>query len=101
MVNTFYTLKRAEEEQDADWTVVGTLNSVLANSRVNVLKVSYTHEDVFFGNPGYFDTGNQVSLQPLLVHQTFEDGIATRANRRMDPAYQLDDTFSWFRPSPT
>jgi TonB-dependent receptor-like protein len=32
------------------------------------------------------------------VHQTFEDGIATRANRRMDPAYQVDDTFSWFLP---
>jgi len=99
LVNTFYTLKRAEEEQDADWTVVGTLNSVLANSRVNVLKFSYTHEDVFFGNPGYFDTGNQTSLAPLLVHQTFEDGIATRANRRMDPAYQLDETLSWFRPN--
>jgi hypothetical protein len=35
----------------------------------------------------------------LLVHQTFEDGIATRANRRMDPAYQLDETFAWFVPN--
>src|SRR5262245_17686670 len=99
LVQTNYTLQRAEEEQDADWTVVGTLNSVLANTRVNVFKVSYTHEDVFFGNPGYFETGDQVSLNPLLVHQTFEDGIATRANRRMDPAYQVDDTFSWFVPN--
>src|SRR4030095_12364650 len=96
--NPFYARKRAEEEQDADWTVVGTLNSVLANSRVNVLKVSYTHEDVFFGNPGYFDKGDQISLEPLLVHQTFEDGIATRANRRMDPAYQIDETLAWFVP---
>jgi hypothetical protein len=99
LVNTFYTLRRAEEEQDTDWTVVGTLNSVIANSRVNVLKFSYTHEDVFFGNPGYFESGNQAALQPLLVHQTFEDGFATRANRRMDPAYQLDETFSWFVPN--
>jgi len=99
LVNTNYTLSRAEEEQDTDWTMVGTLNSVLANTRVNVLKVSYTHEDVFFGNPGYFQTGDQATLAPLLVHQTFEDGIATRANRRMDPAYQLDDTFSWFMPN--
>ncbi len=98
LVNTNYTLKRAEEEQDADWTVVGTMNSVIANSRVNVVKFSFTHEDVFFGNPGYFDVGDQLSLDPLLVHQTFEDGIATRANRRMDPAYQLDETFSWFAP---
>jgi hypothetical protein len=98
LVNTNYTLKRAEAEQDTDWTAVGTLNSVIANTRVNTLKFSYTHEDVFFGNPGYFEKGDQASLGPLLVHQTFEDGIATRANRRMDPAYQLDDTFSWFMP---
>jgi len=98
LVQTNYTLRRAEEEQDKDWTIVGTLNSVIANTRVNTLKFSYTHEDVFFGNPGYFEKGDQTSLGPLLVHQTFEDGFATRANRRMDPAYQLDDTFSWFMP---
>jgi hypothetical protein len=98
LVQTNYTLRRAEKEVDADWTIVGTLNSVIANTRVNVLKVSYTHEDVFFGNPGYFEEGDQRALGPLLVHQTFEDGIATRANRRMDPAYQVDDTFSWFLP---
>jgi hypothetical protein len=98
LVNTFYTLRRAEEEQDKDWTIVGTLNSVIKNTRVNSLKISYTHEDVFFGNPGYFEKGDQTSLGPLLVHQTFEDGFAERANRRMDPAYQLDDTFSWFMP---
>src|SRR5262249_47703265 len=34
----------------------------------------------------------------LLNHQTFTDGNSTRANRRMDPAYQLDDTFAWFLP---
>jgi len=93
-----YTRSRADEEQDTDWTMVGTLNSVIANTRVNVLKFSYTHEDVFFGNPGYFQKGDQAALGSLLVHQTFEDRIATRANRRMDPAYQADDTFSWFLP---
>src|SRR5215510_9085375 len=98
LVATNYTLRRAEEEQDTDWTMVGSLNSVIANTRVNVLKFSYTHEDVFFGNPGYFEKGDQVSLGPLLMHQTFEDGTATRANRRMDPAYQLDETFAWFVP---
>jgi len=98
LVQTNYTLRRAEEEQDKDWTMVGTLNSVIANTRVNTLKISYTHEDVFFGNPGYFEKGDQAALGPLLVHQTFEDGFATRANRRMDPAYQLDETFSWFMP---
>jgi hypothetical protein len=95
---TNWTRSHAEKETDTDWTVVGTLNSVIANTRVNTLKLSYTHEDVFFANPGYFDTGDQAALAPRLVFQTHEDGFSTRANRRMDPAYQLDETFAWFLP---
>jgi len=97
-VNTNQTRSTLEQENDVDWTMVGTLNTVVGNTRVNAVKFSYTHEDVFFGNPGYFDTGDQAILDPLLNHQTFTDGNSTRANRRMDPAYQLDDTFSWFVP---
>jgi len=95
---TNWTHARAEQENDVDWTVVGTLNSVIANTRVNTLKLSYTHEDVFFGNPGYFDKGDQAGLAPTLQHQTFEDGPSARANRRVDPAYQVDETFAWFVP---
>jgi Carboxypeptidase regulatory-like domain/TonB dependent receptor/TonB-dependent Receptor Plug Domain len=95
---TTFTRSRADKETDTDWTMVGTLNSVLANTRVNTLKVSYTHEDVFFGNPGYFESGDQAALGPELIHQTFRDGISTRANRRMDPGYQIDETFAWFLP---
>jgi carboxypeptidase family protein/TonB-dependent receptor-like protein len=95
---TNFTRARAEQENDVDWTVVGTLNSVIKNTRVNVLKASYTHEDVFFGNPGYFDDLNTWLQTPQLVHQTFTDGASTRANRRMDPAYQVDETFAWFLP---
>jgi Carboxypeptidase regulatory-like domain/TonB dependent receptor-like, beta-barrel/TonB-dependent Receptor Plug Domain len=97
--STTFTRSRADEERDTDWTMVGTLSSVLANTRVNTLKVSYTHEDVFFGNPGYFETDDQAVLRPQLVHQTFTDGFSTRANRRMDPGYQVDDTFAWFVPN--
>jgi hypothetical protein len=96
---TTITRANAEEENDVDWTIVGTLNSVLANTKVNTIKVSYTHEDVFFGNPGYFETGDQAGLAPQLVHQNFTDGPSTRANRRMDPAYQIDETFAWFLPN--
>jgi Carboxypeptidase regulatory-like domain/TonB dependent receptor-like, beta-barrel/TonB-dependent Receptor Plug Domain len=96
---TTWTKSRAEKETDTDWTVVGTLNSVIANTRVNTLKLSYTKEDVFFGNPGYFDTGDQAALGPSLAFQTHTDGFSTRANRRMDPTYQLDETFAWFLPN--
>ena len=95
---TNWTKSRAEMETDTDWSMVGTLNSVIKNTRVNTLKISYTNENVFFGNPGYFDTGDQAALGPALAFQTHQEGFSTRANQRMDPAYQLDETFAWFVP---
>jgi len=95
---TTWTRSRAEMETDTDYSIVGTLNSVIANTRVNSLKLSYTKEDVFFGNPGYFDIGDQAALGPDLQFQTHRDGFSTRANRRMDPAYQFDESFAWFVP---
>jgi hypothetical protein len=95
---TTWTKARAEMEQDTDWSVVGTLNSVIRNTRVNTLKLSYTSEDVFFGNPGYFDTLDQSALKPTLTYQTHSDGASNRANQRQDPAYQVDETFAWFVP---
>jgi hypothetical protein len=95
---TTWTRSRAEKETDTDYSIVGTLNSVIKNTRVNSLKLSYTKEDVFFGNPGYFDIGDQAALGPDLQFQTHRDGFSTRANRRMDPAYQFDESFAWFVP---
>jgi hypothetical protein len=95
---TNFTKTRAEAEDDVDWTLVGTVSSVIKNTKVNTLKLSYTHEDVFFGNPLYFEDLNKWLTTPELVHQTYTDGASTRANRRMDPAYQVDDTFAWFLP---
>lgn len=43
--STTFTRSRVEQENDVDWTVVGTWNSVIAHTNVNVLKLSYTHED--------------------------------------------------------
>src|SRR5437764_5501452 len=94
-----WTRARSEQEQDVDWTMVGTLNSVMSNTKVNTLKISYTHEDVFFGNTPFFaNGGNQQALAPRLVHANFQDGPSGRADRRMDPAYQADETFAWFVP---
>jgi hypothetical protein len=95
---TNWTRSRAEKETDTDWTIVGTLNSVIRNTKVNTLKISYTNENVFFGNPGYFDTLDQASLGPRLNFQTHQDGFSDRANQRKDAAYQLDETFAWFLP---
>src|SRR5205823_6300719 len=85
---TNLTRSRAEQENDVDWTIVGTLNSVIKNTRVNVLKVSYTHEDVFFGNTPFFATGqDQAAIGPTLVHQTFEDGPRDRKSTRLNSSH--------------
>src|SRR4030095_9437393 len=81
-VQTNFTKPRAEKEEDTDYSFVGSLNSVINNTMVNSLKLSYTHEDVFFGNPGYFEVGDQAQLGPQLVHQTYTDGISTRSEER-------------------
>ncbi|MEW6320598.1 MAG: carboxypeptidase regulatory-like domain-containing protein [Acidobacteriota bacterium] len=98
-LDTDWTASRAEKETDTDWTFVANLNSVLSSTTVNTLRVSVVREDVFFGNPQYFEAGSQVSLPPLLDYLSFQDQQSTRATSRLDTAYGLDDTFSWFIPN--
>ncbi|MGH9329007.1 MAG: TonB-dependent receptor, partial [Vicinamibacterales bacterium] len=93
-----WTASRAEDETDVDSTLVGTLSSVLGSNKVNTLRISGTREDVTFGNPGYFDTGRQDTLLPLLDYLSFEDQQSARHQRRLDIAYALDETFAWFVP---
>ena len=95
-LSTNWTPSRAEEETDVDWTIVGTLSSVLSSTKLNTLRVSATREDVFFGNPQFFANGrSQEALPPLLDYQSFEDQQSARANRRLDVAYAADETFAW------
>jgi hypothetical protein len=72
---------------------------VIGSTRVNTFRVSAVKEDVFFGNPAFNETKDQLSLAPLLDYLTFEDGPSTRANRRLDVAYGFDNTFAWFVPN--
>jgi Carboxypeptidase regulatory-like domain/TonB dependent receptor len=88
-----------DEEDDLDQTVVGTLSTVLGNTRVNTLKVNWTQEDVAFANPCYNQNGRrQDQCDPTLVFQTFTDQQSPRAQARINDAYQIDNTFSWFVP---
>ena len=91
------TLAAAREEQDLDQTLVGTLNSVLGNRSVNTLRVAWTQEDVLFGNP-CFNRGSQAACAPTLNHLTFTDQQNSTAQARINNAYQIEDTFSWFIP---
>jgi Carboxypeptidase regulatory-like domain/TonB dependent receptor len=93
------TLAAAEEEDDLDQTVVATLSSVIGNARVNTLRVNWTQEDVAFANPCYNNNGRQqAQCEPTLNFQNFVDQQSDRAQARINDAYQIDNTFSWFVP---
>ena len=91
------TLAAAREEQDLDQTLVGSLNSVLGNTRVNTLRIAWTQEDVLFGNP-CFNQGSQALCPPTLSYLTFSDQQNSTAQARINNAYQIEDTVSWFVP---
>jgi hypothetical protein len=94
------TLAASDEEDDTDQTVVGTLNSVFGNSRVNTVRVNWTQEDVAFANPCYNGNGRlQDQCDSTLAYQNFTDQQSSRAQARINDAWQIDDTFSWFIPN--
>ncbi|MBI4472835.1 MAG: TonB-dependent receptor, partial [Acidobacteria bacterium] len=88
-----------EKETDTDWTWSGSLNSVLSGTKVNSIRMHATQEDVVFGNPQFFEKGNQADLLPTLTHLTFTDQQSSRHSQRIDTTYGLDETFSWFLPN--
>jgi hypothetical protein len=93
------TLAASREEDDLDQTIVGTLNSVFGSSRLNTLRLAWTQEDVAFANPGYNGNGRrQDLLPPTLNYLTYFDQQNDVAQARINNAYQIDDTFSWFVP---
>jgi hypothetical protein len=93
------TLDAAREENDVDQTVVGSFNSVLGNTRVNTLRLAWTQEDVAFANPCFNSNGRiQANCEPTLAFDTFTTQQSTVAQARVNDAYQLEDTFSWFIP---
>ncbi len=93
------TLDAAREESDVDSSTVAALQSVLGNSRLNTLRVAFAREDVAFANPGFNANGRRQSLlAPTLQYPTFIDGQSDVAQARMNNAYSIDDTFSWFLP---
>jgi outer membrane receptor protein involved in Fe transport len=93
------TPSAVDEENDTDQTIAATLSSVLGNTKVNTLKVNWTQEDVAFANPCYNQNGRRQDLcDPTLDFQSFDDQQSPRAQARINDAYQIDNTFSWFKP---
>ena len=94
------TSSAIREEDDKDQTIVATLTSVLGNTRVNQLRVGWTQEDVAFANPCYNGNGrDQVACPTRLTYQTYYDQQSDLGQARINDAYQIEDTFSWFVPN--
>jgi hypothetical protein len=92
------SLDAAREEEDIDQTVVGRLTSALGSATVNTLRLGWTQEDVSFGNPCYNGNGrDQPACSPTLAFQTFTGQQSNVAQSRVNDAYQIDNTLSWFR----
>ena len=88
------------EEDDKDQTVLGTFSSVFGSTKLNSLRVGWTQEDVAFANPCFTGNGRDLTLcEPTLAFQTFTDQQDNTAQARVNDAYQVEDTFSWFLPN--
>jgi hypothetical protein len=93
------SLAASREEDDLDQTVVGSVSSVLGNTKTNTFRVTFTQEDVAFATPAFNGNGQrQDQLQPTLRFLTFVDQQDAVAQARVNNAWQIEDTFSWFLP---
>jgi hypothetical protein len=94
------TLNAAREEDDVDQTTVASLQSVFGNSRVNSLRVAFTGENVAFANHAFNSNGRrQDLLAPTLQYQTFLDQQSEVAMARVNHAWSVEDSASWFVPA--
>ena len=97
------TLESLQDETDLDETAVGTLTSVLGNSRVNTLRLARTWEHWWQGNPctralGFERDGPMSGCPPQLDYLSFLTQASTTAQGPWDSNWQLEDDYSWFIP---
>lgn len=92
------TLAAKDQEFDIDRTAVATWNSVFGNTRFNTLRGGYTWERNGFTAKEVQDGTPMTELPPSLTMLTFLDGFANGALFRINAAYEVSDSFSWYVP---
>jgi Carboxypeptidase regulatory-like domain len=108
------TLESYQDETDLDQTAVGTLTSVLSNSRVNTVRIARTWEHWWHGNECFRAqgpnggregfvfkqeaAGNQALCPPQLDYLGFLAQASTESQGPWDSNYQIEDDYSWFVP---
>src|SRR5262245_7342946 len=109
------TLDSLQDETDLDQMALGSLTSVLSNTRVNTFRVARTWEHWWHGNScfraqgslappegyarGKEAVGNEALCQPQLNYPSFLAQASTEAQGPWDSNYMLEDTYSWFVPN--
>jgi Carboxypeptidase regulatory-like domain/TonB dependent receptor len=104
----------AQDETDLDQTAVGTLTSVIGDSRVNTVRIARTWEHWWHGNAcfraqgpnpdragfnfGGEADGRQSLCPPQLSYLAFLGQASTESQGPWDSNYQIEDDFSWFIP---
>jgi hypothetical protein len=107
------TLESNDDETDLDQTLVGTLTSVLSNTKVNTIRFGLTKEQTVHSNkllraqdpaygrcvpcPGAMISGQSL-LPPRLSFLSFDAQADDTSDFSLDDAYTVEDTFSWFIP---
>lgn len=109
------TLDSYQDETDLDQTAIGSLTSVLSNSRVNTFRVARTWEHWWHGNAcfraqgplgnqegfkfGQETAGNQALCPPQLNYLSFFGQASTESQGPWDSDYMVEDDYSWFLPN--
>ena len=108
------TIESYNDETDFDRTMVGTLTSVVSDTKVNTVRVGFVFEDTVHANPAWraldpeFERcvpcpdGAGIRLTeaaPRLDYDTLDIQAATTMDySSIQRGYSLDNTFSWFIP---
>src|SRR4051794_13056816 len=87
----------AREESDVDQTLSTNLNTVLSNTKVSTLRVTWTRENVTFANHCFNTNGRDLSKCPVtLAFQDYTDQQDNTAQARINDGIQVEETLGWF-----
>ena len=107
------TVQSHNDETDLDQTLVGTLTSVLSNTKVNTVRFGGVPEDTVHANPAWRalnpdyarcvpcsdDAGlDIVNTPPVLDYETFDAQASTTMDYSLQKSWSIENTLSWFIP---
>jgi len=89
----------AREESDVDQTLSTSFNTVLSNTKVSTLRLTWTRENVAFANHCFNTNGRDLSACPVsLLFQEYIEQQDNTAQARINDGIQAEETVGWFLP---